>query len=171
MAICDTCLSPVVYLMKTAFTSSLFFPTWRGFGTLKLQRCMTLQPQTEHLVWGKLPPSAPITVGSTVIVESTRARCRPRNALVDRIVTPIWGDRCLPMRIINSTNERIVLKRNMKLVDVFPCIAAEDLSQPDHIQVHSQSLTNATTPRSKEDVRRALDEFDLSDLDLDSCAV
>lgn len=35
---------------------------WRGntvpdkIGTLKLQRCVTLQPQSEHLTWGKSPP-------------------------------------------------------------------------------------------------------------------
>ncbi len=150
---------------------------WRGVtvpdkvGTLKLQRCVTLQPQSEHLVWGKLPASAPMSVGSTVVVEPTQARCRPRNVLVGRIVTPMWGDRVLPMRVINPTNEPVMLKRNIKLVDVFPCVAAEDLSQPDHIQVHSQSVADAVTPRSKEDVRRALDRLGLSDLDLDSCAV
>ena len=150
---------------------------WRGdtvpekVGTLKLQRCVTLRPQSEHLVWGMLPASAPMSVGSTVIVEPTQARCRPRQVLVGRIVTPMWGDRCLPMKIINPTNEPIVLKRNTKLADVYPCVAAEDLSQPDHIQVHSQSMAGAATPRSKEDVRRALDELGLSDLDLDLCAV
>ncbi len=140
-------------------------------GTLKLQRCVTLQPQSEHLVWGKLPASAPMSVGSTVVVEPTQARCRPRNVLVGRIVTPMWGDRVLPMRVINPTNEPVMLKRNIKRADVFPCVAAEDLSQPDHIQVHSQSVADAVTPRSKEDVRRALDRLGLSDLDLDSCAV
>ncbi|KAK0155302.1 hypothetical protein N1851_002360 [Merluccius polli] len=44
---------------------------WRGdtvpdkVGTLKLQRRVTLQPQSEHLVWGMLPASAPMSVGST----------------------------------------------------------------------------------------------------------
>ncbi|KAK0152244.1 Retrovirus-related Pol polyprotein from transposon 17.6 [Merluccius polli] len=150
---------------------------WRGdtvpdkVGTLKLQRRVTLQPQSEHLVWGMLPASAPMSVGSTVVVEPTQARCRPRQVLVGRIVTPMWGDRCLPMKVINPTNEPIVLKRNTKLADVFPCVAAEDLSQPDHIQVHSQSMAGPMTPRSKEDVRRALDKLGLSDLDLDSCTV
>lgn len=112
-----------------------------------------------------------MSVGSTVIVEPTQARCRPRNVLVGRIVTPMWDNRCLPMKIINPTNELIVLKRNTKLADVFSCVAAEDLSPPEHIEVHSQSLTDATTPRSKEDVRGALDKLGLTDLDLDSCAV
>lgn len=77
-----------------------------------------LQPQSEHLVWGKLPVSAPMSVGSTVIVEPTQARCKPRNVLVCMIVTPMWGDRCLPMKIINPTSEPIMLKRSTKLSDV-----------------------------------------------------
>ncbi|XP_035984622.1 uncharacterized protein LOC118558239 [Fundulus heteroclitus] len=47
----------------------------------------------------------------------------------------------------------------------------EDLSPPDQIQGHSQSITDPATPRSKEDVRRVLDKLGLPDLDLDSCAV
>lgn len=46
---------------------------WRGesiperIGTVKLQRSVTLAPQTEHLVWGKLPQSSVLSVGSTVM--------------------------------------------------------------------------------------------------------
>ncbi|KAJ8412937.1 hypothetical protein AAFF_G00105190 [Aldrovandia affinis] len=150
---------------------------WRGdtvpdkVGTLRLQQCVTLQPQSEHLVWGKLPASAPISVGSTVVVEPTQSRCRSSKVLVGRVVTPMWGDRWLPMKVMNPTSEPVVLKRNTKLADVFPCIAAEDLSQPDHIQAFSQSVTGAPVTRSKEDVRRALDELGLQDLDLDACEV
>ncbi|KAJ8367497.1 hypothetical protein AAFF_G00317200 [Aldrovandia affinis] len=150
---------------------------WRGdtvpdkVGTLKLQQCVTLQPQSEHLVWGKLPASAPISVGSTVVVEPTQSRCRSSKVLVGRVVTPMWGDRWLPMKVMNPTSEPVVLKRNTKLADVFPCIAAEDLSQPDHIQAFPQSVTGAPLTRSKEDVRRALDELGLQDLDLDACEV
>ncbi|KAJ8385115.1 hypothetical protein AAFF_G00192560 [Aldrovandia affinis] len=150
---------------------------WRGdtvpdkVGTLKLQQCVTLQPQSEHLVWGKLPASAPISVGSTVVVEPTQSRCRSSKVLVGRVVTPMWGDRWLPMKVMNPTSEPVVLKRNTKLADVFPCIAAEDLSQPDHIQAFPQSVTGAPVTRSKEDVRRALEELGLQDLDLDACEV
>lgn len=150
---------------------------WRGetvpdkVGTLKLQQCVTLQPQSEHLVWGKLPASAPMSIGSTVIIEPTQSRCRSRKVLVGRVVAPMWGDRWLPMKVINPTSKPVVLKRNAKLADVFPCVAVEDLSQPDHIRVHSQSMTDTTKTRSKEDIRRALDELGLQDLDLDACAV
>ncbi|KAJ8349066.1 hypothetical protein SKAU_G00276550 [Synaphobranchus kaupii] len=83
----------------------------------------------------------------------------------------MWGDRWLPMKIMNPTSEPVVLKRNTKLADVFPCIAAEDLSQPDHIQAFSQSVASAPATRSREDVERALDELGLQDLDLGACEV
>ena len=49
----------------------------------------------------------------------------------------MWGDRWLAMKVINPTSEPIMLRRNTKLADVFPCIAVEDMSQPSHIQVLS----------------------------------
>ena len=70
---------------------------WRGgpmpdkIGTVKLRQSITLEPLCEHLVWGKLPVSAPLSVGSTVVVEPTQSRSRPRNVLVGRVVTPLWG--------------------------------------------------------------------------------
>ncbi len=89
---------------------SLFSNTerWRGestpekVGTVKLQRSVTLEPQTEHLVWGKLPQSSVLSVGSTVIVEPTisptivESRARPRQILVGRVITPLWGYGSLP---------------------------------------------------------------------------
>lgn len=50
---------------------------WRGeelpdrIGTVKLQHAVTLMAKKEHLVWGKLPNNAPMSPGSTVIVEPT----------------------------------------------------------------------------------------------------
>ncbi|KAL2100544.1 hypothetical protein ACEWY4_002305 [Coilia grayii] len=150
---------------------------WRGetvlnkVGTLKLQKCVVLQPQSEHLTWGRLPVSAPISVGSTVIVEPTTARCRPSKALVGRVVTPMWGDRWLPMKLINPTSKHVVLRKNTKLADVFPCIATEDLSQPNNIRSLPQSLSAAQTTMSKADISSALAELGLQDLDLDACEV
>ena len=78
---------------------SLFSNTqrWRGesvpdrVGTVKLMRSVTLEPQTEHLVWGKLPVSPALSVGSTVIVEPTKSRSRPKQIMVGRVITPLWG--------------------------------------------------------------------------------
>lgn len=150
---------------------------WKGdtvpdkIGTLKLQKCIVLQPQSEHLTWGRLPASAPVSVGSTVIVEPTTARCKPSKVLVGRVVTPMWGDRWLPMKLVNPTTEQIVLKKNTKVADVFPCMATEDLSLPLTIQSSPQSLSAAQPPMSKEEISSALAEIGLQDLDLDACEV
>uniref|UniRef100_A0A3B1J1Z4 Gypsy retrotransposon integrase-like protein 1 n=1 Tax=Astyanax mexicanus TaxID=7994 RepID=A0A3B1J1Z4_ASTMX len=150
---------------------------WRGesvperVGTLRLKQCISLQPRCEHLVWGKLPESAAISVGSTVIVEPTQSRCRPKNVLVGRVITPMWGDRWLPMKLINPSSEVVVLKRNAKLADVFPCIAVEDLSQPDSIQSYSQCVLDTPLTRSGEEVKMVLEKLGLQELDLDACEV
>lgn len=66
-------------------------------GTVRLQRAVTLLPQKEYIVWGKLPPSAPVSPGSTVIVEPTSACSTPKNIMVGWVITPMWGDRWIPM--------------------------------------------------------------------------
>lgn len=108
---------------------------WRGdsipdkVGTVKLKRAVTLQPMQEHLVWGRLPPKSTISMGSTVIIEPSMSRCVPRNILVGRVVTPLWGDGWLPVKVINPTTKQITLRRNAKLADVYPCIALEDFHE------------------------------------------
>ncbi len=105
---------------------------WKGeavpdkIGTVKLTRAVVLLPEHEHLVWGRLPPNVPMSPGSTVIVEPTNSKAMPRDILVGRLVTPLWGDRWVPMTVVNPTNKVITLKRNCKIADVFPCIASED---------------------------------------------
>ena len=102
---------------------------WRGgpmpdkIGTVKLRQSITLEPLREYHVWGKLPASAPLSVGSTVIVEPTQSRSRPRNVLVGRVVTPLWGDRWVPVNLINPSSKAVTLRRNCKIADVFPCVA------------------------------------------------
>lgn len=102
--------------------------SWRGntipekVGTVKLKRAVTL-----HLVWGRLSKSSSMSAGSTVIVEPTSSRAAPRNVLVGRVVTPLWGDGWVPMKVINPSMKPITLRRNAKLVDVYPCLALEDL--------------------------------------------
>lgn len=88
---------------------------WRGdgipdkVGTVKVKSCVTLKPRSEHLVWGKLPESAVISVGSTVVVEPTQSKPRPRHILVGRVVTPLWGDRWVPVKVVNPT-DRVVCR-------------------------------------------------------------
>ncbi|XP_041926157.1 uncharacterized protein LOC121689966 [Alosa sapidissima] len=108
---------------------------WRGgsipdkVGTLRLKSAVTLQPMAEHLVWGRLPPKTHISVGSTVVVEPSTSRCINRQMLVGRVVSPMWGDGWLPVKIINPTSVAVTLRRNAKVADVYPAIALEDFDQ------------------------------------------
>ncbi len=53
---------------------------------------MTLEPQREHLAWGRLKEEVPLSVGSTVMVESSTSRSAPRNIMIARSVCPLWAD-------------------------------------------------------------------------------
>jgi len=81
-------------------------------GTVKLRQAITLLPKCEYLVWGKLPANVPVSPGSTVIVEPTTARSAPKNILVGRVVTPMWGDQWVPMKIVNPNPMSVSLRRN-----------------------------------------------------------
>uniref|UniRef100_A0A8C5H551 Gypsy retrotransposon integrase-like protein 1 n=1 Tax=Gouania willdenowi TaxID=441366 RepID=A0A8C5H551_GOUWI len=141
-------------------------------GTVKLKQSVTLEPQCEHLVWGKLPASAPVSAGSTVIVEPTQSRSRPRNVLVGRVISPLWGDRWVPLKLINPSSVNVTLKRNCKIADVSPCVAVEELSPPDKIQVNMQSVTqDSASTRSPKQMVDALKQLGLEDLNLSICEV
>ncbi len=101
-------------------------------GTVKLKHCVTLQPQSEHIVWGKLPVNTTMSVGSTVLVEPTQSKCSPKQIMVGRVITPLWGDGWIHVKVINPTNSALTLRRNAKIVDVSPCIAVEDLPESDY---------------------------------------
>lgn len=141
-------------------------------GTVKLRESVVLEPLQEHLVWGKLPASAPISVGSTVIVEATQSRARPRNVLVGRVITPLWGNRWVPLKLINPGTETVILKRNTKIADVSPCIAVEELSSPDKLSINVQSfLQQEVATRSPEQMEDVLYTLGLQDLNLKACEV
>ena len=109
-------------------------------GTVKLISAVTLLPGHEHLVWGKLPEKSRGAPGCTVVVEPTHSRSIPRNVLVGRVVTPQWGDGWVPMKVINPTDKSITIKRNAKLADVYPCLAAEELQLNDSSYLKSNRL-------------------------------
>ena len=141
-------------------------------GTAKLKRCVNLQPMSEHLVWAKLPAPDVSAVGNTVIIEPTQSKCRPAQILVGRVVTPLWGDGWVPVKIVNSTEKLLTLKRNAKVADVSTCFSVQDLPEPVSIQSsvqHTQSSSPA--PRSEEEISRVLTDMGLQDLDLSSCEV
>ncbi len=121
---------------------------WRGeeipdkVGTVRLEKATTLEPMTEHAAWGRLPPGTKLSVGSTFVVEPTTSHCMPHNILVGRVVTLLWGDRWLPVKIINPTASPITLRRNAKVPDVSPCVALEDLGD-DQDQAVGQNVGRA----------------------------
>jgi len=53
-----------------------------------------------------------------VVVEPTSSKSMPQNILVSRVVTPMWGDRYVPMKIVNLSDQPVTLKRNCKMGDV-----------------------------------------------------
>ncbi|KAJ8000232.1 hypothetical protein DPEC_G00202700 [Dallia pectoralis] len=152
---------------------------WRGgdlpdkVGTVKLQQSVTLMAKKEHLVWGRLPSNTAMSPGSTVMVEATSSRSKPRDIIIGRVVTPLWGDRWVPLKVTNLSDKPVTLKRNCKLADVFPCLAVEDFELLQGFsQVQSPTSGNACelTP-STADLNRRLGAVGLSDVDIDSCSV
>ncbi|KAL1277366.1 hypothetical protein QQF64_024039 [Cirrhinus molitorella] len=161
---------------------------WRGsnipdkVGTLKSKSAVVLQPMSEHLVWGRLPPGLKLSVGSTVVIEPSTSRCVHRNVLVGRVISPLWGDGWLPVKMINPTNSEIVLRRNAKLADIYPCIALEDFDQVPEQKVFQNvamssgnSCGSLSAKSSVSGVRQfsdlQLDELGLKDLNVNDCEV
>lgn len=162
---------------------------WRGdsipdrVGTLRLRSAVTLQPRSEHLVWGRLPPGSVLSVGSTVVIEPSTSRCAHRNVLIGRVVSPLWGDGWLPVKMINPTNAEIVLRKNAKVADVYPCVALEDLDQTTD-RVFSQNVGAVRSDKSCGSLtvggstsgasltgNGRLDDLGLSDLNVGDCEV
>ncbi|KAJ8362452.1 hypothetical protein AAFF_G00374040 [Aldrovandia affinis] len=142
-------------------------------GTVQLKQAVTLLPQREYVVWGKLPSRSPISPGSTVMVEPTSARSTPRNILVGRVVTPMWGDRWIPVKVLNPTQRAITLRRNAKIADVFPCLAVEDLPITQGLCRSQCGLSDPPTasPRSAGDPVQLLKDCGLVDINVDGCEV
>ncbi len=141
-------------------------------GSVKLCQAVTLLPRSEHLVWGKLPANTHISPGSTVIVEPTTSRSAPRHVLVGRVVSPMWGDRWVPMKILNPSKSPITLRRNTKLADVSPCLAVEDVSLTQGVcKPHDVTDSALPKPILSVDPVRLLHEYGLEDVDIDGCEV
>lgn len=99
------------------------------------------------------------------------SRSRPRQILVGRVITPLWGDGSIPLKVINPTNHRVVLKRNAKIADMSPCNAVQDLPLLKQIQSNLQCTEGPLPPRSSEEMKRVLNDLNLGELDLESCEV
>lgn len=157
---------------------------WKGsqipdvVGTLKLAQSVTLLPHHEHLVWGRLPSTAPVSVGSAVLVEPPRSQTHKRNIIVGRVVASMSADGWLPVKILNPGDRPVTLRRNSKVADVSPCIALEDLDASSHqadrdeFKMHNQTISSAessATPTCS--FSDSLKHLGLSELDVDACEV
>jgi len=154
---------------------------WRGsaapekIGTVKLTQAVTLLPRHEHLVWGRLPANVPMSPGSTVVVEPTNSKAIPRGVLVGRLVTPLWGDRWVPMTVVNPSDKAITLRRNCKLADVSPCLAIEDLdafqglhavSEKQKPDTERQIPDASSSANTSAQLTKNLSELGLSDIEI-----
>ena len=66
----------------------------------------------------------------------------------------------------------MTLRRNCKIVDVFPCVAVEELPSPEKISVNIQDVTQGSVvTKSPQQRKEVLNNLGLQDLDLDGCEV
>ncbi|KAJ8010185.1 hypothetical protein DPEC_G00072360 [Dallia pectoralis] len=152
---------------------------WKGgdvpdkVGTVRCSSATYLEPGREYLIWGKLPKNTAVSPGSTVMTEPTSSRSAPRDVLVARIVTPLWGDRWVPLKLINASDRPVLLRRNAKLADVFSCVALEDMDAAEPLEVplnsHNQSAVPPTAAANS--VGDQLRSVGLSNVDIESCEV
>lgn len=160
---------------------------WRGdtmpdfIGTVKLVQAVTLLPKREHLVWGKLPAASPLSEGSAVLVEPSKTQIHKKNIIVCRSVASMNGERWIPVRILNTSDKAVTLKRHTKVADVSSCIAIEDLDVTSEetpvVQIGAQNQTlcgeaaSGSDPPPCPSFRDSLHNLGLDDLDIDSCEV
>lgn len=120
---------------------------WKGedvpdkVGTVRCNSATCLEPGREYLIWGKLPKNTVVSPGSTVITEPTSSRSAPRGVLVAKIVTTLWGDRWVPLKLINTSSKSVLLRRNAKLADVYSVVALEDMDVAERSEVPLSSCT------------------------------
>ncbi len=120
---------------------------WRGeetpekIGTVGSNSAVLLEPGCEYLVWGKLPKSAIASPGSAVMTEPTSSHSAPRGVMVARLITSLWGDGWVPLKLINTSGRPVLLRRNAKIADLYPCIALEDF---DHTNTVCPLLVNCS---------------------------
>lgn len=100
-------------------------------GTVRCNQAVTLPTGSEYLVWGRLPKNVKISPGTTVVTEPTSSHSSPRGIMVARVVTPLWGDGWVPLKILNISNSPVTLRKNAKLADVYTCLALEDMDVPE----------------------------------------
>ena len=139
-------------------------------GTVRCNSATCLEPGREYLLWGKLPKPVRMSPGSAAMTEPTSARSAPKGLMVARVVTPLWGDGWVPLKVMNVSEKPLFLRRNAKLADLVPCVALEDL---DLVSAHQSTCDVPASPVCP-DVRSAeerLQSIGLGELDVSKCDV
>lgn len=135
---------------------------WKGrdvpdkVGTVRCNSATCLEPGREYLIWGKLPKTA---ISSGV--------------LIAKIVTPLWGDQWFPLKLINTSDRPVLLRRNTKLADVYSCVALEDMDATERSEVPLVSCSQSAVPPIDEaiSVEDQVRSVGLSNVDIESCEV
>ncbi|CAI5693109.1 unnamed protein product [Oreochromis niloticus] len=140
-------------------------------GTVRCNSAVCLDPGREYLLWGKLPKNVNVSPGSTVMTEPSSSCSAPRGILVARLVTPLWGDRWVPLKLINMSEQPVHLRRNAKLADVYSCVALEDfdasvLQETTLASSHQSAMSPQVTPTS---MKEKLELVGLGGVDIESC--
>lgn len=121
-------------------------------------------------MWGKLPSDDPFSPGSTVIVEPTSSHSAPRYIIIGRVVAPMWGDRWVPMKILNPTMSQVTLRRNVKVcrrLAVKDLFISQGVSRPQSGQGSDHTSTSNVTSLPSQ----RLEDCGLAVNDLESCDV
>ncbi len=97
--------------------------------------------------------------------------------LVARLVTPLWGDGWVPLKLINMSHQPILLRRNAKIADLFACVALEDMedvlpiSNDVPLLSSSQVADSTTSLVGGEELKEQLLRVGLGGLSIDTCEV
>lgn len=82
-------------------------------GTAKLTQTMALSPRQEHLFRAKLPAASPLSEGSTILIEPSKAQTHVKNIIVCRCekhhVCPMSGNKWVPVKILNTSDKHLTL--------------------------------------------------------------
>lgn len=148
-------------------------------GTAKLMQAVTLLPRQEHLVWGRLPASSSCSEGSAVLIEPAKAMTHKNDIMVCRSIATMNGERWVPVRVLNTSNKPVTLRRNTKVAQVSACIAVEDLDETSELansfEVKNQAMHNERTDDTRDpdtsDYQEILTKLGLESLDIKSCEV
>lgn len=109
------------------------------------------------------------------MTEPTSSHSVPRGIMVARVVTPLWGDRWVPLKILNVSNSPVTLRRNAKLADVYTCLALEDMEIPEvkssHRAISVEPVRTSAPAGDAKIVQERLERVGLGDLDIESCDV